>query len=167
MTRIPLLKGDLYVDIRRDIADFYILADASFSGLCKDKAPGSEGYKRTTEEVAILMPLWRRRQSHSWPSRFGITQSLESLLCDRRQYLRDDKVQAVIVVELHEQDRTKILDPMLNETRIRVFGKVYELPVGELTEDVTKAIEDEKIKRVIDRIAQHITREKQDLFRDW
>ena len=93
--------------------------------------------------------------------------SLESLLCDRRQYLRDDKVQAVIVVELHEQDRTKILDPMLNETRIRVFGKVYELPVGELTEDVTKAIEDEKIKRVIDRIGQHITREKQDLFRDW
>lgn len=57
MTRIPLLKGDLYVDIRRDIADFYILADASFRGLCKDKAPGSEGYKRTTEEVAILMPL--------------------------------------------------------------------------------------------------------------
>lgn len=57
MTRIPLLKGDLYVDIRRDIADFYILADASFRGLFKDKAPGSEGYKGTTEEIAILMPL--------------------------------------------------------------------------------------------------------------
>ena len=57
-------------------------------------------------------------------------------------------------------------NPMLNGSRIRVFGKEYELPVRELTEDVTKAIEDEKIKRVIDGIGQHITREKQVLFQD-
>ena len=53
---------------------------------------------------------------------------------------------------------------MLNGSRNRLFNKEYELPVGELTEDVAQAIEDEIIERVIDRIGQHITREKQDLF---
>lgn len=224
-----------------------------FRDICRDKPPGSEGYKGTTEEVTIL----KQTGSHKYPDasltkatrpiiavEAGVTQSLESLFLDCRQYLRDGNVQAVIVVKLYEHNRNKILDPppwgmsavqlqthwkddtlpakvieyhetqgefiigrikldlyfwstervnpppspiwsavfekghsqgefftglrnpMLNGSRIRVFGKEYELPVGELTEDVTKAIEDEKIKRVIDGIGQHITREKQDLFQN-
>ena len=61
-----------------------------------DMSPGSEGSKGTTEEVVIL----KQMNDHKYPDvtmmkvtkpvitvEIGVTQSLELLFCDCRQYL--------------------------------------------------------------------------------
>lgn len=53
---------------------------------------------------------------------------------------------------------------MINKSEIRLFGKEYELPFRHILEKAGEAIIDEKTKRVVDMIGQHITRDKQDLF---
>lgn len=86
--------------------------------ICKDKSPGSECYTGTTEEVVIL----KQTDNHRYPDaalteatkplitvEVGITQSLESLFCDCRQYLRDGTEQIVIVVKLHEEDAVELV----------------------------------------------------------
>lgn len=112
----------------------------SVYAICKDKSPGSECYKGTTEEVVIL----KQTDNHKYPDaalteatkplitvEVGITQSLESLFCDCRSYLRDDSRQ-------------------IARGSCWVGGSL----------EMNAAIGNEKMKRFLD-ISGHIIRDKQ------